>query len=139
MNKKILFVLCLWIALSASVVYGDVSYTLRVLNQEVSGGNFIFEVWLQSTGDPLYFGPSDIYLDFNEGNFNDPDISATEWGAAMNWYTKDVSIDGNFRIVISIGALFFETQEEFDARVAIISTIDNGTYLGRFQITNIDS
>ena len=137
MKKLLLIFVAIFLFVNFSTVFGEVSYTLRVLNQEVIGSNFYFEIWLQSTGDDLRLGPSDIYLDFNDGNFTNPVLSTTEWGTAMNWYTKAVDIDENDRIVISIGALFFETQEEFNARVALISTIDDGTYLGRFQLTNI--
>ena len=133
--KKRLFVIAVLLSLS-QIVLSQVSYSLSVQTQNVSGGDFIFDVYLRSTGDPLYLAPSDIKLDFNEQYFSGPVVTPA-WGAGLTWYTKDVDIDGANRIVISIGALFYNDDSEFDARVALISTTGNGTLIGTFTVATI--
>jgi hypothetical protein len=133
--KKCYLVVLVLLSLS-QIGMSQVSYSLSVQDQHVSGSDFIFDVYLRSTGDPLYLAQSDIKLDFNEEYFSSPGVSPS-WGSALSWYTKAVVIDGAHRIVISIGALFYSDDAEFDTHVALISTSVPGTKIGTFTVSTI--
>lgn len=108
-KQKIIFTV-LFFFLIYSLVMAEVSYTLRVLNQQVIGSDFLFEIYLQSTGeDKLYLADSQIYLDFNEENFNTPTITREEKGSALSQYSVSPSIDVNNRFVVSINKPNWET------------------------------
>ena len=133
------FIVIAFVLFSVFYANAEVSYRLRVIEQEISGTDFLFKIYLQSTGDNLYLGTSQIYLDFNNGNFTSPVASREVRGSDISYYSLTATIDGNNRIAINIGQPAIGDDTDFNERVALISTVGNGTYIGQFKITNISN
>ncbi len=133
----IVFVYMFFIAVTAGVT--AVSYTLRVVDQQVDGTNFTFKLYLQSTNVDFYLADSDIYLSFNSENFSSPSITKIENGDLYSsTYTVSPAITGD-KIAISIKGPAPSSDAEFQNGVYLISMDSPGTYIGKFQITGINN
>jgi len=137
--KKI--ALLILILITVTCFAAEYDYTLSIQNQQVSGTDFIFDIYMLRTGTTdIYLGDSDFVLTFNSGNFTTPDaLVLTAESRLFTWYTMDASIVATNRIILSIGKASFSNQSQFNERVQIIGTSGNGTLIGQIKITNIST
>jgi len=139
MKKIIFFVLIYILVITVTNGVAVVSYTLRVVDQQVNGTNFTFKLYLQSTNVDFYLADSDVYLSFNSGNFSSPVITKVEDGDLnLSTYTISPMITGD-KIAITIKGPAPTNQTEFQTGVKLISTSSPGTYIGKFQISGINN
>ncbi len=138
--KKIIFIVLIYI-LTIAVTNGvtAVSYTLRVVDQQVNGTNFTFKLYLQSTNVDFYLADSDIYLSFNTSNFTSPVITKVEDGDLYpSTYTVSPFITGD-KIAITIKGPAPTSDTEFQNGAYLISMDNPGTYIGKFQLSGINN
>jgi len=135
--KKILLLILILLAVTCFAAEYD--FTLSIQNQQVSGTDFIFDIYMLRTGTTdIYLGDSDFVLTFNSGNFTTPDASVvTVESRIFTWYTMDASIVATNRVILNISKAPFSNQTQFNDRIQIIDTSGNGTLIGRIKITNI--
>lgn len=140
MKKSLLVLLCLGGLLWVSPVFSQ-NFTLSVQNQQVSGTDFIFDIYLLRTGSTeLYLGNADLVLTFNSANFTSPTYVKVSSGSGMTWYTVSAAAitDGN-KAILNISQPPFSDQGEFDARVVNVSNTGNGTHIAQVKITGISN
>jgi len=139
MKKRLMILL---LGLAAVNAFSAVSYTLRVVDQQVVGTDFYFKVYLQSTGDnALYLAGSQILLDYNENNFTGDAVTyqlGTGEAKLQNFYTLAPSIASD-RISIDIDAPSFIDQTQFNTRVLLVSQTNPGSYIGQFKLSTISN
>lgn len=144
------------------LVYAQIEVTLTVENQNINGTDFYFDIYLYrssgSAGGDLYLKDADFYLNFNAGNFTNPNISKVgsspgqcnfkptngnstdELLTAINYYDNtNASLNGAEQIVIELNGPVPTNQQTFDTRVAKINNSKSTHCLGRFKITGINN
>ncbi|HPG39104.1 MAG TPA: FlgD immunoglobulin-like domain containing protein [bacterium] len=136
MKKLVLLIL---IVLAVTCFAAEYDFTLSIQNQQVSGTDFIFDIYMLRTGTTdIYLGDSDFVLTFNSGNFTTPDASmVTAESRIFTWYTMDASIVATNRVILNISKAPFSNQTQFNDRMQVIGTSGNGTLIGQIKITNI--
>ena len=146
MCKRIAVVLLLGVLLLGSTGQAQ-NFTCSVQNQTSTGGVYTFDVYMLRTtpATKLLLGDADLAFTFNNANFTSPTISwitgVDPAGRIESFYGVSPAFVPGFpnRIVISLSKPTFSTQGQFDSRVDTISTIGNGTLIGRFTITGISN
>ena len=154
MKKILLLFICVLLSLTIFGFVNAQTLRLSVANQQVSGSNFIFEVWMQATSGTVYLAATDIVLRFNSGNFTSPvdtkgaattfvlnnsngDNTTSLSGPVGALYRSNVnpaSITSN-EIIINVNALAPGNQDDFNSDVA---KIDNNPYhFGTYTISGI--
>lgn len=135
----ILLILLILIFCFLTPILAEVTYEVRFLNQEIVGTDYFFDIYIKSTGDNLlYLADSDVYLDFNESNFNQPVASIVDKNSALfDYYGGSISINDCNQIVISITKPGFSTQNEFNLTIALLSQNDLGNYYARCKVTGV--
>ncbi len=136
--KKLLILLLLFASITAAQTY---DFTLTVQNQQVSGSDFIFDIYMLRTGSAdIYLGECDFVLTFNNGNFTSPVASVvTAESRIATWYTLSPTIEATNRIILNVQKAPFSNQTDFDNRVQVIGTSGNGTLIAQIKITNISN
>ncbi len=138
MKNVITISLTLCYLILSSVLFAQ-TYTCTIQNQVAAGSDFSFDIYMQRTdATEIYLGQSEFSLTFNDVNFTAP-VEGYVAGANMSFYTMSVDIPAGFENVVklSVGALFFNNQSEFDARVCKPSTSAPGTHIATVTISGI--
>jgi hypothetical protein len=145
MRKQVLTIVLMYAMVCSINAFAQPSYELRVINEAVVGTNLEFDIYILRTGPtPIYLGDSDFKLNFNTQNFSSPEALLVSSGLS-SWYTITTAtiilhpIGPKLAFVINIKPPLFSDQSEFDTRVMNVSNSDNGSFVGRFRITNISS
>jgi hypothetical protein len=132
-NNFLLFFLIL------SGVASAQTYTCTIQNQLVNGNDFSFDIYMQRTdATETYLGNSEFSLEFNNQNFNSPQISFEPSSPELDWYTVDAAIPVGYPNIVkfSVGALTFSNQTQFDNRVCRPATIAPGTLIATITISS---
>jgi len=153
MNKLLLIIIIL-----TATMYGQVSADLTIENQEVVGTDFLFDLYLTSTGtNDLYLGNADFVLTFDAFNFNSPVLSkeGTAPGfcsfvptnqsgfntliTQMNYFngTAVQILNGN-QLVINLNGSTPSDTAAFNSSVAWIDDTPSTHRLGRFKVSGIN-
>ena len=131
--------------------YSQVTFEAKVMNQQVIGTDFYFDIYLTRTGtNDLYLGNVDFILTFNSAAFTSPSISVEAVGY-WNLVSPDLSsvgsvyrnntaptISGN-QIQIIVGSPTPGTQAGFDGGVAKINNTANTHRVGRYKVSGISN
>ncbi len=137
MVTKAMF-LCLVLTTTA---FGQ-TFELTVQNQQVSGSDFVFDIYILRTGGTnIYLGNSDFVLTFNAENFTSPSYEIVTIGTTRldTYYSLATSILSGNRAILNVGAPTPTTQAQFDSRVEVISNSGNGTLIATVKLTNISN
>ena len=139
----------------SGILLPQVSCNLTIQNQTVSGTDFLFDLYITSTGtNDIYLGNADFVLTFNIANFTSPTITKegvspgyctftpTDVSGFNTLFTQDlyynntsVSILHGNEITINLNGPTPSDQTAFNGRVAKINNAPNR--LGRFRISGI--
>jgi len=152
--KKIFILIVIFSVIS----YGQVSADLTIENQEVVGTDFLFDLFLTSTGtNDLYLGNADFVLTFDAFNFNSPVLSkeGTAPGfcsfvptnqsdfntliTQMNYFNSTAveEVSSN-QLVISLNGPTPSDTAAFNSSVAWIDNSPSTHRLGKFKVSGID-
>lgn len=141
--KKLLPVFIVMFSLMASLASTQ-TFTLTVQNQQISGNEFTFDIYLLRTGvTDIYLGNSDFALTFNEANFSSDTFTKVQQGDGSNrlavGYTYAVSIQSPGVLLLNVQPPGVGDQSNFDNRIQVISNTGNGEKIGTFKVTTISN
>ena len=138
MKKLTMFIGFILLLLNVMSSEAEVSYILRVQNQQVVGSSLLFDVYIQSNSDDsLRLASSDIYLDFNDQYFSSDAAALNDYNSAFDDYGISVTIDGDSRIVISLQQPNINVPADITNKTVLISTSSPGTYILRVEVSTI--
>ena len=127
------------VLLLSTAAFGQ-TFTLSVQNQQVSGSDFIFDIYILRTGGTnIYLGNSDFVLTFNSANFSTPAFAKVSVGIPTPAYSVATSIKSGDRAVVNVLAPTPTDQSEFDSWVQVVSNSGNGTRIATVKLTNISN
>jgi hypothetical protein len=123
----------------SSALFGQ-TFTLSVQNQQVSGTDFIFDIYMLRTGGTaIYLGNADFVLTFNHTNFTSPTFVKVSGGLTGEYTIATAPITANNRAILNVLQPGFGDQPEFEAKVQNISNSGDGTFIARVKITGISN
>jgi hypothetical protein len=148
--KKLTTTLCA-LLLFAGSIFSQATADLTIQNQQVSGTDFLFDIYLTRTEvNDVYLGTADFVLTFNSAAFTSPTIlregssfwnlTSTSENLVNSIYrtaTSPAPINGN-EIIINLNQVSFGDQEEFDDIVARINNTPSTHRVGRYRVTGIN-
>ena len=129
---------------------------LYVVNQNVIGTDFYFEIQMEATSGTLYLAAADLALTFNSGNFTNPTTTVSAYNSSYwtllnsngnNTTSSSGNLSQSYRslvspaaitsneIILNVNSPSFSGQDEFDQNVAkITNTIVS---FGQYKISGI--
>jgi hypothetical protein len=127
--------------------------TLEILNQEVIGTDFFFDVYLRhTTGTPgnIYLGTADFVLTFNAANFTAPvltrvsntctftpnNVANAALCRALYNANTSTTLAGN-QLIINLNTIPANNQAELDDNIANISSSTGVHRLSRFKVSGV--
>ena len=155
--KKLSTMFCAFL-LFTSTMFSQVTADLTIENQQVSGTDFLFDIYLTRTGtNNLYLGTADFVLTFNSGNFTSPVLSKEPAAAPglctlvptdqsginslilqVTYFnnTSVIILNGN-QLVVNLNGPTPGDIAAFNTSVARIDNTPSTHRLGRFKVSGI--